>query len=236
MPEDDREIRASLGLESAYGYHVVRPPGDGDGDDALDAWDAVAAMTAVGEPEVPLAQRPAAPAYPCLRGARYSGCVGMACPLTTCWTGGPTPSYAAYLERTERASAVTYLGHILCHRCVHVVPPAPAGPDGVPWRENAARPAQRVTCARAKWHHPVSVHSFATRHIPLKDDIEPLDCPAFEDAGVLHPEVAAHRARHRQAMRAYRERLQSEEDAWLRGEREEGGAGEAEAEAPRRRW
>jgi hypothetical protein len=57
------------------------------------------------------------------------------------------------------------------------------------------------------WRHSVSRLAFASRRIPLKDDVDPATCPAFENAGALHPEVALYRARQRQRGRDYRARL-----------------------------
>src|SRR3954451_6634903 len=126
LPADDREIRASLGLESAYGYHIEQPD-ETQLRDILLAVEAGGGDAAEGGGAGRGGRGPSP--YPCLSGARYSGCVGMDCPLETCWTGGPTPRQAEVLEAQHEdvarpapppRGAAVYLSDTLCHRCSHV--------------------------------------------------------------------------------------------------------------------
>src|SRR5262249_31577449 len=151
--------------------------------------------------------------YPCLQGVRYSGCVGEACPLDTCWTGAPTPAYLAR-RRSRWVGAASYLGDTLCHRCRHVVeaaaPPgsgsrSPEQPKAelraIPRGPSRVVDQSTLTCGRGMWRHTISRPAFASRRIPLKDEVDAATCPAFEASGALHPEVLAYRARHRERVR-----------------------------------
>jgi hypothetical protein len=241
LPADDREIRASLGLESAFGYHIERRTpwaGEPRYQDVLAALEAARAPDA--SPTDLAAARRQAPArrarrqpspYPCIKGVRYTGCIGETCPLQRCWTGAPTPGVLAR-RRARWVGAASYEGETLCQHCRHVVagPTLPGGdapqtggaaargsPEGTAQTSAepcaiARGPSQRVTqglliCARGQWRHAVSRSDFASRRIPIKDDVDAAACPAFEDAGELHPDVVAYRARHRQDMRDFRERM-----------------------------
>jgi hypothetical protein len=246
LPADDREIRASLGLESAFGYHIERRTswsGEPRYQDVLAALEAARAPDApTADPAMARRQAPArrasrrTPSYPCIKGVRYTGCIGETCPLQTCWTGAPTP--AALARRHARwVGAASYVGDALCQHCRHVAadltpPGGDASPataaaqespegcaEGTPQTSAEAAPcaitrgpSQKVTqglliCARGQWRHAVSRSDFASRRIPIKDDVDAAACPAFEDAGALHPDVVAYRARHRQDMRDFRERM-----------------------------
>ncbi len=58
--------------------------------------------------------------YPCLEGPRYSGCVGTACPLDLCWTGGITVGLAYRLSLRTPLSTTIYRPGAPCHECSHV--------------------------------------------------------------------------------------------------------------------
>lgn len=225
LPADDREIRASLGLESAYGYHIETPD-DAQLRDILLAVEAAGGGDAAEDAGAGRGGRGPSP-YPCLRGARYSGCLGMDCPLQTCWTGGPTPRQAAVLEAQREDAeppappargAAVYLSDVLCHRCSHVVDvceddwrdgPAAGEVDGADRQTvgGQGRPRRMLTCGQGQWRHPISPRSFASRRIPIVDAVDPAHCPWFEDAESLHPDVIAYRRQQRQIMRDYRARL-----------------------------
>ncbi len=54
------------------------------------------------------------------------------------------------------------------------------------------------------------MQSFLTLRVPIRDEVDPAECPSFEDVGELRPEVAAYRESRRQTMRNYRDRMRLE--------------------------
>ncbi len=125
---DEDDLRQALGMEDVRGYQIVGL--DTNLDDIAIADD----ETLLEAPEPELART-----FPCLDGHRYIGCLGMACPLDTCWTGGATISFSARMRERTRVSTAVYLPGVPCHTCVHVhedtvvVPaPRPSPPTPLP--------------------------------------------------------------------------------------------------------
>jgi len=182
--------------------------------------------------------------FPCLDGVRYTGCLGLACPLERCWTGAATVSDA---YRRARVSTALYLPGAPCHGCAclaeDIVPAAGRRPahhvpatdasghaatesndvpnpsrsdDAVPGGEDDGERAEcgeqgarrRITCARGLWAHPISLSSFVTKRIPMRDQDEPEACPGYEPRadGEPHPAIATHLRRRRERARHLRER------------------------------
>lgn len=125
---EQAELRHMLGMDDASGYSIV---GDG-APGAMGTMDA-SAVPVVGPFNPPVRQspgavvgegtrspvpgRPAGAAFPCLEGVRYRGCLGLACPLETCWTGATTVSYAAWMREGAHVSTALYLPGAPCHGC-----------------------------------------------------------------------------------------------------------------------
>lgn len=113
---EEAALRRALGLESAFGFYIVDASEDVSEDTAMDAMRRVAPAL-IGS-IVPVGREGD---YPCLEGRRYTGCLGLACPLERCWTGGPTISQARALERRARVSTALYLPGAPCHGCAAVM-------------------------------------------------------------------------------------------------------------------
>lgn len=196
---DEARIRQALGVESAFGYHVEGGPRSRtDADDLPQAAAASTAGAHTGRREA---------AFPCLDGHDYGGCLGMGCPLETCWTGAATVSFARKMREDARVSTALYLPGAPCHTCAHlvedeVVVPAPRSPGARP--HDAAATLQRVTCGRGLWLHPISLASFVTRRIPMIDQDEPQHCPGYAPRPEPHPAVVAHLQRRRERLRLRR--------------------------------
>jgi len=223
---EQAELRHMLGVDDASGYHVV----DEDTPDALDDG-AVArqarqgrrpsAPVAAGEPDDHVQGRRPGRLFPCLEGGRYTGCLGMACPLETCWTGAATISFAHKVREGAgtRVSTALYLPGAPCHTCARLhedVAPArpPSGrrppgraeqPDAGVEDEETSAPSRRITCARGLWAHSISLASFVTGRIPMRDQDAPEQCPGFVERAAPHPAVAAHLQRRRERTRRLRE-------------------------------
>ncbi len=125
---DENDLRQALGMEDVRGYQIVGL--DTTLDDIAIADDE--ALLELPEPEL-------APAFPCLDGHRYTGCLGLACPLDSCWTGGATVSFSARMRERTRVSTAVYLPGVPCHTCAHVredtvVVPAPRPAPPLPLR------------------------------------------------------------------------------------------------------
>ncbi|MCA1597844.1 MAG: hypothetical protein LC769_02280 [Chloroflexi bacterium] len=220
---EQAELRYTLGLDDASGYHVVDTEAD-----ALDDGVSLLPWPIIADGPEDMARGQEAPAsFPCLDGARYSGCLGLACPLETCWTGAATVSSADRMHRMReesRVSATLYVPGAPCHGCSYlredVAPPCKPRADGtrrvrhgatgdekedepaVPG-EPAAR--RRITCAQGLWAYPISLASFVTRRIPMRDQDDPRHCPCFAPRAAPHPSVVAHLQRRRERTRQLRE-------------------------------
>ncbi len=129
---DAAAIRHALGVDDVYGYHVEDRRFD-EGDDPTG--DVVAPHDAAPEFQEP--------AYPCLDGHRYSGCLGQACPRQRCWTGGPTPALAARLQQFGQASETLYVPGAPCLSCLHAQAEEVTLPVALDRRTNGA-PAPHV--------------------------------------------------------------------------------------------
>ncbi len=190
------EIRHALGVESAFGYHVEGGARRGAG--------AIAAAA-------PGAREGGAPGrlFPCLVGHDYTGCLGLGCPLETCWTGTATVSFARKLREESHVSTALYLPGAPCHTCAHLVEdevavPAPRTPTEVGSGPEARATLRRVTCGQGLWLHPISLASFVTRRIPMIDQDEPGRCPGYAPRPEPHPAVVAHLQRRRERLRLRR--------------------------------
>ncbi len=132
---DEDDLRQVLGVEDVWGYQIV-------GLDTSLGDIAIADDETLLEPPEP---QPT-PAFPCLDDHRYTGCLGMECPLDTCWTGGATISFSARMRERTRVSTAVYLPGVPCHTCAHVredtvVVPAP--------RNSAPHPSPPAPLPRA---------------------------------------------------------------------------------------
>lgn len=105
---DALAMRRALGVDDVYGYHVE--------DRRFDEGDDPAGDVVGPHDEAPELQEPA---YPCLDGHRYSGCLGQACPCQRCWTGGPTPRLATRLQQFGQASETLSVPGAPCLSCLH---------------------------------------------------------------------------------------------------------------------
>ena len=219
---EQAELRYTLGLDDASGYHVVAVEADAlDDGVSLLPWPIVA-----DGPEDVASESGASASFPCLEGGRYSGCLGLNCPLETCWTGAATVSFADRMHRMReesRVSTTLYVPGAPCHGCSHlredVVPaykPWAGGTrrlcHGTGGDKGALAPAfgepatrRRITCAQGLWAHPISLASFVTKRIPMRDQDNPRHCPCFAPRSAPHPSVVAHLQRRRERTRQLRE-------------------------------
>ncbi len=215
---EQAELRYTLGLDDASGYHVVDTEAD-----ALDDSVSLLPWPVVADGPEDVARGQEAPAsFPCLEGGRYSGCLGLNCPLETCWTGAATVSFADRMHRMReesRVSATLYVPGAPCHGCSYLredvasaCKPRAAGPRRVQHEAGDTPPApgepvmpRRITCAQGLWAHPISLASFVTRRIPMRDQDDPRHCPCFAPRAAPHPSVVAHLQRRRERTRQLRE-------------------------------
>ena len=248
---EQADLRRMLGVDDAFGYHFVdtdRPnnlDACGDGARAPRApWAPVSARPAEArEPDEDAPTRPARHPFPCLEGGRYSGCLGMACALDTCWTGSATVSFARRTREQSHVSTMLYLPGAPCHECAclredEIPAPRAAGQARGAGRgahedsgertgdertgkarceeNDAAGPERatlrRITCARGLWEHPISLSSFVTKRIPMRELDEPRQCPGFAPRPEPHPAVAAHLRRRRERARRLREERGGRQD------------------------
>jgi len=169
---EDKAISEALGLESAFGYHIEQPP-----------------------PPLLVAlvrERPPTPWYPCIDSENtYHGCLGTACPLEVCWTGGQTVSYAAALRSRFQPSAVEYVPKALCGRCDH------ARETSVPVidQQQGLIHLTLRCCDEDRWEHPISEAALARNRIPAQDHVDPARCYLFKPAPTLIAGVERHRKR-----------------------------------------
>ncbi len=221
-PVEPGAIRRALGVDSLYGFHVV---------EHRDEESHVAAPCVAHVPDAAREERAAS--FPCISDHRYSGCLGLACPLETCWTGGATVSFARRQSESSRISGALYLPGAPCHTCAHLsedeidVPRprrgrpasngkspdqgAGAGDRGVSGEatdhaagaEGAAR-LRRIVCSEGLWAHPISLSAFLARRIPMLNQDDPANCPCYERRREPHPEVEAHLRRRRERTRRRR--------------------------------
>lgn len=225
-PSDDQSINHVPGFAGTDGFLPTHIPLL---DDDPEEWDSLLSTTDVlpaTSPLTPLSTP--TPAFPCLDGVRYSGCIGAACPLELCWNGAPTVGYRARSHR-PRTSSTAYLGEALCHRCVHVtktvshlsvlhgrprpassVPAVSPAASAVPDDQSRWSDVRTVICGQDQWRYAITMQSFLTLRVPIRDEVDPAECPSFEDVGELRPEVAAYRESRRQTMRNYRDRMRLE--------------------------
>ena len=169
---DDEAIRETLGLESAFGYHVEHSPRS-----------PVVIQTR---------ERPVRQWYPCLDTEdRYTGCLGAACPLEMCWTETETVSYLAALRTRFQPTDADYAPGARCADCQH------AHEVGVPAidRVRGLIHLPMIHCGRGRWEHPVSIPAFARKRIPADERTDPAFCGDFDPAETPHPAVEAHRQR-----------------------------------------
>jgi len=142
---DENDLRQALGMEDVRGYQIVGF--DTNLDDIAIADDET--LLELPEPEL-------ARTFPCLDGHRYTGCLGMACPLDTCWTGGATISFSARMRERTRVSTAVYLPGVPCHTCAHVredtvvVPaPRPSPTTHADWAVGSTEPTAQPTLPAA---------------------------------------------------------------------------------------
>jgi hypothetical protein len=220
-PVDPGAMRRALGVDSIYGFHVVAPRDEG----------ADRTMPCVATPPA-AAQVEGIASFPCISDHRYSGCLGLACPLDTCWTGGATVSFARRQSESSRISGALYLPGAPCHSCAHLSEDEIDVPR--PWRgrpsnngrsrdhgaggkagdhaEGAEGPARlrRIVCSEGLWAHPISLPAFLARRIPMLNQDDPANCPCYERRAEPHPEVEAHLRLRRERTR--RRRADERED------------------------
>ncbi len=215
---EQAELRHTLGLDDASGYHVVDVEAD-----ALDDGVSLLPWPIVADGPEDMARGKEAPAsFPCLEGGRYSGCLGLDCPLETCWTGAATVSFADRMHRMReesRVSTTLYVPGAPCHGCSYLredVAPAhkpraggtrraQQGAEDTPAAPGEPTAPRRITCAQGLWTHPISLASFVTRRIPMRDQDDPRHCPCFAPRAAPHPSVVAHLQRRRERTRHLRE-------------------------------
>ena len=126
-PDEEAEIRRVLGVESAFGFHVEdgarrrvgRAIAVRERRAAKNPGGATAAQPRAVTP--PHDDSARARTFPCLDGPVYAGCLGLGCPLETCWTGGATVSYARKMSEAAHVSAALYLPGAPCHTCAELV-------------------------------------------------------------------------------------------------------------------
>jgi hypothetical protein len=175
---DDEAIAGVLGLESAYGYHVEAGPR--------------LPFT------LPARERPVAPWYPCIDvNQSYTGCLGQACPLEVCWTGGPSISYAAALRHRFHPTDAEYAPGARCLRCRHVGETTIAAIDA----RRGLIHLPMLQCERQHWLHPISTAAFVRRRIPTDDDTDLARCADFEPANEPIPAVEQRRLQVNQRAR-----------------------------------
>ncbi|HEY8285547.1 MAG TPA: hypothetical protein VIJ28_14275 [Chloroflexota bacterium] len=184
---EDKAISEALGLESDFGYHVEEPP----------------RPLLVGM----VRERPLAPWYPCIdHDNTYHGCLGAACPLEVCWTGGQTVSYVEALRTRFQPRDVEYVPKALCGRCGH------ARETSVPVI-NQQQGLIHLTlrrCEEDRWEHPISEAALARNRIPAQAHVDPARCHLFEPAPTLIAGVERHRKRVNEQARARRAALARE--------------------------
>jgi hypothetical protein len=223
---EQAELRHTLGLDDASGYHVVDTEAQDAFDDGVSLLPLPRPVIADG-PEDIAQGKEASASFPCLEGGRYSGCLGLDCPLETCWTGAATVSFANRMHRMReesRVSTTLYVPGAPCHGCSYLredVAPTPKlrtdgtrrirhGATGNEKEDEPAIPGEpvtrrRITCAQGLWAHPISLASFVTRRIPMRDQDNPRHCPCFAPRAAPHPSVVAHLQRRRDRTRHLRE-------------------------------
>lgn len=178
---DTQLVAKTLGLESGYGYHIeVAPASQLDG--------------LLRDP----APAPSGPlTYPCIEeDLTYTGCLGLACPLQTCWSGAPTPGHLAELRQRLHPGDWAQVPRALCPDCAHVAPVAI-----VVRRED---PAPLLRCARGRWVDPINGLALARRRIPAEVPAELAVCPDFVSTPETRPEVARYRQENAMRVRAHR--------------------------------
>lgn len=185
---EDKAISEALGLESAFGYHVEQPP----------------RSLLVG---IVRERPPTSPWYPCLDSDNtYRGCLGTACPLEVCWTGGKTVSYVKALRTRFQSSDGEYVPKALCGRCEH------ARETAVPVIDQQ-RGLIHLTlrrCEEDRWEHPISEAALARKRIPAQEHVDPAHCPLFAPAPTPIAGVERHRRRVNERARARRAALARE--------------------------
>ena len=180
--DEEAQIVGALGVESAFGYHVEQAPHitfsvRDERDEHPAAW------------------------YPCLDDmGTYSGCLGDACPLRTCWTGQPAVSYLGALRRRFQPVDAEYLPGALCGHCCHVEEVLVTMIDA---RQELIR-LPMLRCDQDCWIHPISTSSFVRRRIPAREGSNPARCSRFAPATTPIPSVEAHRLRVNRQARARR--------------------------------
>ena len=169
--DEEEAIIAALGEESAFGYHIEHAP----------------------RPYViiPVRERPPTPWYPCLdTQSRYTGCLGDACPLEICWTGGPSISYTAAL-RNRFQSVDEYTPGAPCLECRHVQEVSIPVLD----QQRGLIHLTMLHCGQDRWEHPIRAAAFVRRRIPARAHVDLAFCGRFEQAEQPIPAVEEHRTR-----------------------------------------
>lgn len=153
---DEDLIVKALGLESAYGYHIETAPRS--------------------PVDVHVSDAAAASRYPCLTAEHvYTGCLGEACPLQMCWTGTPTLSYMAALQRRFHPADDIYVRGARCMRCKHVEEISVSVLD----QQREMKWMSLRRCGQGRWTHPISASALARRRIPAHEDTDLAHCPGF---------------------------------------------------------
>lgn len=179
--DDDNAIAGVLGLESAFGYHLESGP-------RLSF-------------AIPVRDCRVVSWYPCLAiDQTYTGCLGEACPLEVCWTGGASVSYEAALRRRFHPTDVEYAPGARCLLCRHVQEMSIVAIDA---RQGLIH-LPMVCCEEHCWRHPISSAAFVRRRIPCGDDRDLAHCPAFEQAAEPIPAVERQRVHVNERARALR--------------------------------
>lgn len=178
---EDTVIGEALGLESAFGYHIEDSP-----------------RLPLGEL---VRERPPAPWYPCLEeDGTYRGCLGTACPLEVCWTGGQTISVIQALRTRFQPRDVEYVPGARCPRCAHAQETAAQVLD----QQRGLVPLTLRRCEAGYWEHPISEAALARHRIPARDHVDPARCPRYEPAPAPIAGVERRRLRANEQARARR--------------------------------
>lgn len=178
---DTQLVAETLGLETGYGYHIEVAPAS-----PLDALLRASAPA----PSGPLA-------YPCVEAdLTYTGCLGEACPLQTCWSGAATPGHLASLRQRLHPGDWAQVPGALCPGCAHVAPAPVAG--------RQEDPAPLLRCGRGRWVDAINGLALVRRRIPAEVPAELAVCPDFAPTSALRPEVARYRQENAMRVRAHR--------------------------------